>query len=97
MRSLAAAVLALLAVVLLASGAASADPDYAAPGAFTVRQIEKTWTDDARQREIPLRIRSPESRERVPVIMFSHGLGGSSSSWPTSAGDSRPAILSPRA
>jgi dienelactone hydrolase len=77
MRSLAAAVLALVGVVLLASGAASADPDYASPGHFTVRQIDETWTDDARQRDIPVRIRLPDSRERVPVIVFSHGLGGS--------------------
>lgn len=77
MRSLAAAILALLGVVLLASGAANADPDYASPGHFTVRQIDETWSDGARQREIPIRIRLPESRERVPVIVFSHGLGGS--------------------
>lgn len=76
-KSLAATILALLGLVLLAGGAASADPYYAAPGAFTVRQIDETWTDDARQREIPLRIRLPESRDRVPVIVFSHGLGGS--------------------
>ncbi|MGE0575532.1 MAG: alpha/beta hydrolase family protein [Reyranella sp.] len=77
MRSLAVAVLALLGLALLARGAASADPDYAAPGPFTIRQIDETWTDDSRQRDIPLRIRLPESREPVPVIVFSHGLGGS--------------------
>lgn len=77
MKLLAAAVLALLGLVLLAGGAASADPDYAAPGHFTVRQIDEIWIDDARQRDIPVRIRLPEGGERVPVIVFSHGLGGS--------------------
>jgi len=82
MRSPAAAVVALLCVVLLAKGAAGADPDYASPGRFTVRQVDETWTDAARDRDIPLRIRLPENRApegsgRVPVIVFSHGLGGS--------------------
>ncbi|MGD9886220.1 MAG: hypothetical protein AB7U95_39625, partial [Reyranella sp.] len=78
MRSLAVAVLALLGLALLARGAASADPDYAAPGPFTIRQIDETWTDDSRQRDIPLRIRLPESREPVPS--FSHDKGRTHSS-----------------
>lgn len=77
MKSLATILLALLGIALLARAAGSTDPGYAAPGSFTVRQFDQTWVDDARRRDIPVRIRLPESRERVPTIVFSHGLGGS--------------------
>jgi len=33
--------------------------------------------DDSRRREIPIRIYLPETKEAAPVILFSHGLGGS--------------------
>lgn len=35
------------------------------------------WTDPARQRAVPVRIRIPDGSTRVPVVLFSHGLGGS--------------------
>jgi predicted dienelactone hydrolase len=35
------------------------------------------WHDDARGRDVPVRVRMPEGMRRVPVILFSHGLGGS--------------------
>jgi dienelactone hydrolase len=35
------------------------------------------WTDAARQRELPLRLRLPAGADRVPLVLFSHGLGGS--------------------
>jgi predicted dienelactone hydrolase len=35
------------------------------------------WTDAARQRAVPVRIRMPDGTGKVPVILFSHGLGGS--------------------
>ena len=43
---------------------------------------DAVWHDTARNRDIPVRIRLPESSARaegarVPVILFSHGLGGS--------------------
>jgi len=67
--------------MLLAAGAGTearaADPDYGAAGPFAVRQIDETWTDAARQREVPLRWRIPASDGRRPAILFSHGLGGS--------------------
>nr|WP_310523504.1 alpha/beta hydrolase-fold protein [Polymorphobacter sp.] len=34
------------------------------------------WHDPARNRDIPVRIRLPEGTAKVPVILFSHGLGG---------------------
>jgi predicted dienelactone hydrolase len=39
--------------------------------------IDLSFTDLDRDREIPLRVYLPERREALPVIMFSHGLGGS--------------------
>lgn len=46
-----------------------------AAGAVTV--CNATWTDPARQRAVPVRIRMPDGNGRVPVVLFSHGLGGS--------------------
>ena len=38
---------------------------------------DATWHDSARNRDVPVRIRMPEGRGNAPVILFSHGLGGS--------------------
>jgi predicted dienelactone hydrolase len=35
------------------------------------------WTDPARHRTVPVRIRMPDGNGTIPVILFSHGLGGS--------------------
>lgn len=48
-----------------------------APGAFEVFQWEGEWTDAARARTIPVRIYYPGGEGPFPVIVFSHGLGGS--------------------
>lgn len=48
--------------------------------AYTVTVLEQTWRDPARQRDLPVKLRLPTARqstERFPVIIFSHGLGGS--------------------
>lgn len=45
----------------------------AASGAFT----DDTWTDISRSRQIPVRVRVPTNPGPWPVILFSHGLGGS--------------------
>ena len=34
------------------------------------------WTDAARQRTLPLRLRLPAGSGAVPLVLFSHGLGG---------------------
>jgi ABC-type proline/glycine betaine transport system substrate-binding protein len=47
MRSLPLALLALVVAALAATQAFVADLDYAAPGPFTVRQADVTWTDEA--------------------------------------------------
>jgi len=44
-------------------------------GVGPVRDL--AWTDTSRQRELPLRLRLPASEGRVPLVLFSHGLGGS--------------------
>jgi predicted dienelactone hydrolase len=34
------------------------------------------WTDAARERNVPVRIRMPSGDSPVPLVLFSHGLGG---------------------
>jgi pimeloyl-ACP methyl ester carboxylesterase len=43
-----------------------------------VEFVEADWLDEARGRPVPVRLYLPESRAaRVPLLVFSHGLGGS--------------------
>ncbi|NMN06430.1 MULTISPECIES: dienelactone hydrolase [unclassified Novosphingobium] len=65
----------LFAAAAVAIGATAFSPAqaFAAPAICNA-----TWTDAARSgRPVPVRIRMPEGRAQVPVILFSHGLGGS--------------------
>lgn len=68
--------------------AAKTDDLYkAAPGPFTVKTIDESWHDAARNRDVPVRIylphaaptkdAKPAAPEKFPVIVFSHGLGAS--------------------
>lgn len=58
--------------------AVSAIADYSQPGPFKVVAIEGEWTDARRDRAVPYLIRYPEGVSGpVPVVIFSHGLGGS--------------------
>ncbi len=54
--------------------AAAYDP-LAAGGSVSIEDF--TILDPARGREIPVRIYLPASKEPAPVVLFSHGLGGS--------------------
>jgi len=45
--------------------------------AAEVKTTDETWHDDARNCDVPVRIYEPESPGPAPVIIFSHGLGGS--------------------
>ena len=45
---------------------------HAAPQVFDI-----DWKDSARERTLPLKIRVPDGEARVPLVIFSHGLGGS--------------------
>ena len=62
---------------------AAAAAEYTAqPGPYAVASLEATWTDAARGREVPVKIYYPaavsaSSGQPCPVIIFSHGLGGS--------------------
>lgn len=39
--------------------------------------LDTDWKDTARERSLPLKVRIPEGSEKVPLVIFSHGLGGS--------------------
>lgn len=51
---------------------------YTKKGAATVLTWTTEWHDAARNRDIPLKVYYPEGSGACPVILFSHGLGGSS-------------------
>lgn len=45
----------------------------------TGHAIDETWPDASRQRTVPVRLRWPDARRHAgpwPVVLFSHGLGG---------------------
>lgn len=42
-----------------------------------VRIVDQVWNDPTRDREVPVRIHLPTGVGPFPVILFSHGLGGS--------------------
>ncbi len=39
--------------------------------------LDIDWKDDARERTLPLKVRVPDGDTRTPLVIFSHGLGGS--------------------
>lgn len=39
--------------------------------------VDETWRDSARRRDLPVRIRWPAAAGARPVVIYSHGLGGS--------------------
>lgn len=39
--------------------------------------VDLEFTDETREREIPLRVYLPAAKKNAPVVLFSHGLGGS--------------------
>jgi predicted dienelactone hydrolase len=55
--------------------AAEYDP-LALPNAFQGQTLELAVQDSARQREIPVKVYLPDSHQPAPVVLFSHGLGG---------------------
>jgi dienelactone hydrolase len=47
------------------------------PGVLEVQVLTFEWKDAKRDREVPVRIYVPKDRGPYPVVIFSHGLGGS--------------------
>jgi len=71
--------IALLAPTLAAGGstlAANYNP-LAVDSTFSPARFEATVHDSARNRDIPLLVYLPKSTSPAPVVLFSHGLGGS--------------------
>jgi predicted dienelactone hydrolase len=72
-------VLALLALSWRGEFAAAA-PAYdplATPAQFVAQTLDLEVHDAARNRDIPLRVYLPAEKSPAPVVLFSHGLGGS--------------------
>jgi dienelactone hydrolase len=71
----------LLAMVLIGYVSAaepnSVPPDYDTPGQFEVETTKADWLDSARNRTVPVMMYLPKGDGPFPVIVFSHGLGGS--------------------
>lgn len=68
---------AVLSVLLLVATRCDAAAPYDRQGPCAVETVDVTWTDAARQRALPLRLRLPVAPGERPVVIFSHGLGGS--------------------
>lgn len=75
-RRLLLAGLGLLAVAVRAREEAASAPQAGLP-AFEALDLD--WTDAARERAVPVRLYWPHAarQERVPLVVFSHGIGGS--------------------
>jgi predicted dienelactone hydrolase len=65
-----------LGLLLFPRFAVAYDP-LAVPERFTPGEIELSAHDSSRARDIPLRVYLPGSTSPAPVVLFSHGLGGS--------------------
>jgi len=66
--------------LLVCAGQARVAGQAYSPLAISERRLESldfTVTDDVRRRDIPIRVYVPEGRTAAPVVLFSHGLGGS--------------------
>ena len=62
----------------LAGDAAAQAKAFAGPGKYDVQTVTLDWKDSVRNREVPVKIYYPKTgRGPFPVIIFSHGLGGS--------------------
>ena len=70
--------LRLFALAAGSSGLPLAGGEAAATG--QTRTLELTWHDEKRQRDVPAKLylpAEPAGDSRWPIVLFSHGLGGS--------------------
>ena len=74
MRHLVLAIFCLTNAVAVQGGVTT---PYEKDGPYSVETVDLVWTDAARQRPLPLRVRLPSAPGARPVVVFSHGLGGS--------------------
>lgn len=59
---------------------ATAPASEASPGPHAVLQADAVWRDEARRRDVPVRVYAPDAntaRGLLPAVVISHGLGGS--------------------
>lgn len=70
-----AAMLAILSTISMAEEKPY-DP-LSIPQPWKAETVDVTVKDDVRSREIPLRVYFPQATDPAPVLLFSHGLGGS--------------------
>ena len=69
-----------LAFLLFAGRGAMGQGKYdplSVPKNFTAATLERTIRDAARDRDIPIKVYLPAGTSPAPVLLFSHGLGGS--------------------
>jgi predicted dienelactone hydrolase len=70
-----ARVFAVCVVLISAACAAPQAAAQSAPAAVDI--VYGEWRDEARDRTVPYKLYLPATREAAPVVIFSHGLGGS--------------------
>jgi predicted dienelactone hydrolase len=63
--------------LVVGAGAAQGYDPLAVPGTPQPEPLELRVVDATRQRELPIRVYLPAARCPAPVVLFSHGLGGS--------------------
>lgn len=74
--------LVLLAVAVVPSSAVNATTDWTEPGDADVETQLVDWIDTGRDRSLPIKLYLPEGDGPFPVVIFSHGLGGSREAAP---------------